>query len=132
MRYLPWAIAMPFVAVWGFQLDGIFIGATRARDLRDSMLISFLGYLALAVAARTLVRQPRPVVRVGLASWCCAHHARPSPAAHRKDLCRSSVNRRLTSTRKPAVLYPEAASSNRLASNRFFDIHTHQPGIRYL
>jgi MATE family multidrug resistance protein len=50
LRYLPWAIAMPFVSVWGFQLDGIFIGATRARDLRDSMLIAFLGYLALAIA----------------------------------------------------------------------------------
>jgi MATE family multidrug resistance protein len=49
MRYLPWAIVMPSIAVWGFQLDGIFIGATRARDLRDSMLISFLGYLALAI-----------------------------------------------------------------------------------
>ncbi|MGA2050465.1 MAG: MATE family efflux transporter [Terracidiphilus sp.] len=49
MRYLPWAIAMPTIAVWGFQLDGIFIGATRARDLRDSMLISFFGYLALAI-----------------------------------------------------------------------------------
>jgi MATE family multidrug resistance protein len=48
-RYLPWAVAMPMIAVWGFQLDGIFIGATRARDLRDAMLISFLGYLALAV-----------------------------------------------------------------------------------
>ena len=50
MRYLPWAIAMPSIAVWGFQLDGIFIGATRARDLRDSMLISFLAFLALAIA----------------------------------------------------------------------------------
>jgi len=49
MHYLPWAIVLPAIAVWGFQLDGIFIGATRARDLRDSMVISFLGYLALAV-----------------------------------------------------------------------------------
>jgi MATE family multidrug resistance protein len=48
-RYLPWAVAMPMVAVWGFQLDGIFIGATRARDLRDAMLISFLAYFALAI-----------------------------------------------------------------------------------
>lgn len=49
MRYLPWAIVMPSVAVWGYQLDGIFIGATRARDLRNSMVISFAGYLALAL-----------------------------------------------------------------------------------
>ncbi len=48
-RYLHWAVLMPIVAVWGYQLDGIFIGATRARDLRDAMLISFFGYLALAV-----------------------------------------------------------------------------------
>ncbi|MGA9673108.1 MAG: MATE family efflux transporter [Terracidiphilus sp.] len=48
-RYLPWAVVMPMIAVWGYQLDGIFIGATRARDLRDAMLISFLGYLALAM-----------------------------------------------------------------------------------
>jgi MATE family multidrug resistance protein len=50
VRYLPWAIAMPSIAVWGFQLDGIFIGATRARDLRNSMVISFAGYLLLAIA----------------------------------------------------------------------------------
>ena len=40
---------MPIVSVWAFQLDGIFIGATRGHDLRNSMLVSFLGYLALAV-----------------------------------------------------------------------------------
>jgi multidrug resistance protein, MATE family len=49
LRYLPWAVAMPFVAVWAFQLDGIFIGATRGADLRNSMLVSFLGYLGLAL-----------------------------------------------------------------------------------
>ena len=49
MRYLPWAIAMPFVSVWAFQLDGVFIGATRGRDLRNSMVVSFAGYLALAL-----------------------------------------------------------------------------------
>ena len=37
------------IAVAGFQLDGVFIGATRARELRDSMFISFAGYWLLAV-----------------------------------------------------------------------------------
>jgi len=49
IRYLPWAVMLPLISVAGFQLDGIFIGATRARDLRDSMLISFTGYLGLAI-----------------------------------------------------------------------------------
>ncbi len=49
VQYLPWLIVLPLVAVWSFLLDGVFIGATRAQELRDSMLISFGGYLALAV-----------------------------------------------------------------------------------
>lgn len=48
-QYLPWLIILPLIGVWSFLLDGIFIGATRAPELRDSMLISFLGFLALAV-----------------------------------------------------------------------------------
>jgi multidrug resistance protein, MATE family len=48
-RFLPWQIVLPIVAVWSFLLDGIFIGATRAQELRDSMIISFLGFLGLAV-----------------------------------------------------------------------------------
>ncbi len=47
--YLPWAIAVPIVAVWCYQLDGIFLGATRAREMRDGMVLSLLGFL-LSVA----------------------------------------------------------------------------------
>ena len=49
MRYLPWAVSLPIVSVAGFQLDGVFIGATRVRELRDSMLVSFLVFLGLAI-----------------------------------------------------------------------------------
>jgi MATE family multidrug resistance protein len=44
-RYLPWLIAMPLVAVWGYQCDGVFIGATRSADLRNSMILSLAGFL---------------------------------------------------------------------------------------
>jgi len=46
--YLPWATALPFVSVWAFQLDGIFIGATRTRDLRNGMAVAVICYLAMA------------------------------------------------------------------------------------
>lgn len=49
LRFLPWAMALPLVSVWGYQMDGVFIGATRARELRDSMLLAFAGFLALAI-----------------------------------------------------------------------------------
>src|SRR5579859_7080708 len=48
-HYLPWVVLLPVVSVWSFLLDGIFIGATRAAELRDSMLISFLAFLGMAL-----------------------------------------------------------------------------------
>ena len=44
--YLPWAIGAPLLGVWAFQLDGIFIGATRSAEMRNAMLASFLVYMA--------------------------------------------------------------------------------------
>jgi len=41
-RYLPWIIASPLVSVWCFLYDGVYIGATRARDMRNIMLFSTL------------------------------------------------------------------------------------------
>lgn len=46
--FLPWAIVSPLVSVWSFQLDGIFIGATRTAEMRNGMLLSLAGFLALA------------------------------------------------------------------------------------
>jgi MATE family multidrug resistance protein len=44
--YLPWAVLSPLISVWGFQLDGVYIGATKTRALRDSMAVAALGFLA--------------------------------------------------------------------------------------
>ncbi len=42
---LPWAIAMPLVSVVAFHLDGVFIGTTRTRELRNSMFLAALVYV---------------------------------------------------------------------------------------
>ncbi len=39
-QYLPYLALLPLIAVWSYLLDGLFIGATRAREMRDAMLIS--------------------------------------------------------------------------------------------
>ena len=44
-EYLPWAAMAPLVGVWCFQLDGIFIGATRTADMRNAMLMSLVIFL---------------------------------------------------------------------------------------
>jgi MATE family multidrug resistance protein len=41
-EYLPWIVLSPLVSVWSFLYDGVFVGATRAREMRDIMLISAL------------------------------------------------------------------------------------------
>jgi len=45
--YLPWMIIAPIVSVWSFQLDGIFIGVSYTKEMRNAMIISMLVYLAL-------------------------------------------------------------------------------------
>jgi MATE family multidrug resistance protein len=45
-HYLVWAVLTPLAGVVAFQMDGIFIGATWSRDMRNMMLLSVLIYLA--------------------------------------------------------------------------------------
>ena len=45
-EYLIWAVAYPAVAVWAYQLDGIFIGATRGPDMRNAMILSLIVFIA--------------------------------------------------------------------------------------
>ncbi len=45
-RYLPWVIAGPLIGCASWMFDGVFIGATRSRDMRNMMVLSFLLYFA--------------------------------------------------------------------------------------
>ncbi len=44
--FLPWAALTPVAGVACFQLDGIFIGATRTADMRNMMILSLAVFLA--------------------------------------------------------------------------------------
>ena len=53
--YLPWLVGLPMVAVWSYLYDGVFVGATRAREMRDIMLIAtFLVFVPAWYAFRFL------------------------------------------------------------------------------
>lgn len=43
--YLPWVAIAPFIGIWSWMLDGIFIGATRTRDMRMAMMASAVVYV---------------------------------------------------------------------------------------
>lgn len=52
--YLPYLAVLPLVGVWSYLFDGLFVGATRAREMRDTMLLAGAAFLALAIALHPL------------------------------------------------------------------------------
>jgi MATE family multidrug resistance protein len=59
-EYSGWLILAPIVCVWAFQFDGIFIGTTQMRELRNTMLIAVLIYGA------TIALTYKPLANHGL------------------------------------------------------------------
>ncbi|MBR1267012.1 MATE family efflux transporter [Bradyrhizobium sp. AUGA SZCCT0222] len=51
--YLPFVIFAPLLGVFAFAFDGVYIGATWARDMRNLMLLSLLIFLGAWLALRS-------------------------------------------------------------------------------
>src|SRR5690606_20569120 len=52
--YLPWTALYVLLSVGAFQLDGVFIGATRTREMRNAGVVSLLVFLLCAWPAAAL------------------------------------------------------------------------------
>jgi MATE family multidrug resistance protein len=52
--YLPYAALTPLVGALAFEFDGVYIGATWTREMRNLMLIALALYLAASLALRPL------------------------------------------------------------------------------
>lgn len=48
-KYLLWVIIIPPIASLCYQLDGIFIGATQTKEMRNSMIVSVAIYITLSI-----------------------------------------------------------------------------------
>ncbi len=46
-QFFPWLLLMPLIGCPAFLWDGIFIGATASRDLRNSTLLCAVGFFAV-------------------------------------------------------------------------------------
>lgn len=44
--YLPWLVVAPAIGIASWMLDGVFIGATLTREMRNAMLLSVIVYVA--------------------------------------------------------------------------------------
>ena len=47
--YTVWLVIMPLISSFCYQFDGIFIGASQTKELRNAMIFSVFSYLALSL-----------------------------------------------------------------------------------
>ena len=66
--YLPFVVIAPLLGVFAFAYDGVYIGATWARDMRNLMVLSLLVFLTAWFALR-------PFGNAGLWGALLAHYA---------------------------------------------------------
>ena len=59
-EFLPWLLLMPLTGCAAFNWDGIFIGATASKDLRNSTLLCAVGFFAVWLLGKTLPLTPTP------------------------------------------------------------------------
>jgi MATE family multidrug resistance protein len=53
-HFLPYVVALPVISVVSYMLDGVFIGAIRTRELRNSMFLSTAAFLATSYVLQQL------------------------------------------------------------------------------
>ena len=54
-RYIVWIILIPVASAMPFIMDGIMVGATETRVMRDSMFWSTAAYFAIYYACHPLI-----------------------------------------------------------------------------
>lgn len=48
-NYLIWLVLLPIISVFSYQLDGIFTGATRTKEMRNGAIISIIGFIIATI-----------------------------------------------------------------------------------
>ena len=71
-QFLPWLLLMPPLGCAAFTWDGIYLGATASRGLRDSMGLAALAFFAVWLAGRALLH---PVGATALHVLFAAYYA---------------------------------------------------------
>jgi MATE family multidrug resistance protein len=48
-KHFIWILIIPPVASFCYQLDGIFIGASQTKEIRNAMIVSVIGFISLSI-----------------------------------------------------------------------------------
>ena len=48
-KHIFWIIIIPPLASFCYQLDGVFIGASQTKEMRNAMIVSVLSFIAISI-----------------------------------------------------------------------------------
>ena len=48
-KHFIWVLIIPPIASFCYQLDGIFIGASQTKEIRNAMIVSVIGFISLSI-----------------------------------------------------------------------------------
>jgi MATE family multidrug resistance protein len=68
-QFLPWLLLMPLIGCPAFVWDGIFIGATASKDLRNSTLLCAVGFFAVWFAGERYTSTPETAIHLLMAAY---------------------------------------------------------------
>jgi MATE family multidrug resistance protein len=68
-QFLPWLLLMPLIGCPAFVWDGIFIGATASKDLRNSTLLCAVGFFAVWFAGERYTSMPETAIHLLMAAY---------------------------------------------------------------
>ena len=67
--FLPWLLLMPLIGCPAFIWDGIFIGATASKDLRNSTLLCAVGFFAVWFIGQAFIGSPESAIHLLMAAY---------------------------------------------------------------
>ena len=68
-EFLPWLLLMPLIGCPAFTWDGIFIGATASRDLRNSTLLCAVGFFAAWFIGTAFIQTPESAIHILMGAY---------------------------------------------------------------
>ena len=68
-QFLPWLLLMPIIGCPAFVWDGIFIGATASKALRNSTLLCAVGFFAVWFAGERFMTTPEAAIHLLMAAY---------------------------------------------------------------
>ena len=92
--FLPWLLLMPIIGCPAFAWDGIFIGATASKDLRNSTLLCAVGFFGVWFAGIGFMKTPEAAIHLLMGAYFMHLAIRAGYLTARRRVISASISSR--------------------------------------